>query len=59
MKRVIVSYKENPLTAISDLVWAFSGYFNTSAQVAVLPYSEDLVDELERRGIKFRVEVIP
>jgi len=58
MKRILVGYEVASLMDIYDFMEAFGGYCDGDREAVVLPYSEELVDELECRGIIFTVEVM-
>lgn len=55
--RVIISYNNITFFDIYDLMTYYGGYFDGDRKAVVLPYNDDLVEELECRGVKFRVEI--
>ena len=58
MKRIMISYEAVSLMDIYDLMETFEGYCDGDREAVVLPYDEELVDELECRGIQYVVEVM-
>jgi len=58
MRRVFVSYEDAALIDILDLVKRYNGYFDGDRRAVVFPHHEELVEELENRGIRFAVEVV-
>jgi len=57
VKRILIDYK-HILGDVIDLVEKYEGYFDGDRHAAVLPWSEELIEELENRGIEFKVEVM-
>jgi len=58
MKIILVSYFACSLLDIYDLVDVYDGYFDGGKQAVVFPYSEELIEELENRGIQFKVVLL-
>ena len=57
VKRVLVHYRDATFSDIHDLIYSFGGYFDADRRCAVFPFDEELIEELENRGIRFKVEV--
>lgn len=57
-RRVFVRYSDAALVDVIDLVNRFGGYFDGDLECVVLPFNEELVEEMESRGIRFKVEVV-
>jgi len=53
--KIAVRYEDATLVDTIDLVAKSGGYFDADVQAAVLPYSEEVAEELENRGVKFRL----
>jgi len=58
LRRVLIQYKDATWNDIRDLMYSYGGYFDGDRRVIVIPFSEELVEELENRGIRFTVELL-
>lgn len=58
MKRIFIAYTDLTLFDVADLVNKYEGYFDADRQQVVFPFNPELAEELENRGIRFKVEMI-
>jgi len=58
MRIILVPFSVCSLSEICDLLEAYEGYFDGDRHAAVFPFNEELVEELENRGIRFKVVVL-
>jgi len=55
---VIVHYSACPLSEIIDLVREYEGYFDGDRRCVIFHFHDALVEELDNRGIRFKVVVL-
>jgi hypothetical protein len=58
LRRVLIRYSDTTWNDIRDLMYSYGGYFDGDRREIVMPFSEELVEELENRGIRFTVELL-
>lgn len=57
-KKVVVEYSKIVVIDAVDLVGRFGGFFDGDVGCVVFPFGDEVVEELENRGIEFRVEEV-
>lgn len=58
MKRVLINFSDICVVDFYSLAEIFGGYVDGDRHCVVLPFAEELVEELECRGIRFVVEEV-